>query len=689
MHDLKRGVSRRTLSEPPVSFPILGTERRLAPYLHSRTIRTVGEIFMRVSRSLSVFVLCFCLYAGAFVQSPAPLIPRNVLFGNPERTSPEISPDGTMLAYLAPDQGVLNVWVRTLGKTDDRVITNDRKRGIRNFFWQYDSKNILYTQDQNGDENWRIYQSTIATKQTRDLTPYEKVRAEFVALEPAFPDTALIQLNKRDPNVFDVYRVNLKTGELTLDTQNPGDVAGWQADHDLVVRAAQVTTPDGGTIVRVRDNPSAPWRELIKWGPDETLGNVDNFTADNKSLLIISSIDANAARLLSFDLATGKRTVIAEDPQYDVAFTVTHPKTTKLEAVVFLRARRDFQPIGDDIASDLAALKKVRDADISNIGRDLADDKWIVTYEGDDAPIYYYLYDRASKQSTMLFSNRPALEKFKLAKVRPIEYKARDGMVIYGYLTTPADKEAKNLPMVVFPHGGPWGRDLWGYDPNAQWLANRGYAVLQPNFRASTGYGKQYLNAGDRQWAGTMHTDLLDGKDWVVNQGIADAKKVCIMGGSYGGYATLAGVAFSPDVFACGVDIVGPSNLNTLLKTIPPYWSTLLAVFHKRMGEDEAFLKTQSPLFKADQIKVPLLIGQGANDPRVNKAESDQIVAAMRKNNKPVDYYVFPDEGHGFARPENRMAFDAASEEFIAKYLGGRFEPPSDAEKKLLESVKQ
>jgi dipeptidyl aminopeptidase/acylaminoacyl peptidase len=640
-------------------------------------------------RILSLPVLCLCLCAAVFAQSSAPLIPRNVLFGNPERTSPEISPDGTMLAYLAPDQGVLNVWVRTLGKTDDRVITNDRKRGIRNFFWQYDSQHILYAQDQNGDENWRIYQSTLATKQTRDLTPYEKVRADFVALEPAFPDTVLIQLNKRDPSVFDVYRVNLKTGELTLDTQNPGDVGSWQADHDLVVRAAQATTPDGGTIVRVRDNASAPWRELIKWGPDETLGNVDNFTADNKSLLVITSVDANAARLLSFDLATGKRTVIAEDPQYDVAFTVTHPKSSKLEAVVFLRARRDFQPIGDDIAADLAALKKVRDADISDIRRDLADDKWIVAYQGDDAPIYYYLYDRASKQATMLFSNRPALEKFKLAKVRPIEYKARDGMTIYGYLTTPADKEAKNLPMVIFPHGGPWARDLWGYDPDAQWLANRGYAVLQPNFRASTGYGKQYLNAGDRQWAGTMRTDLLDGKDWVVSQGIADAKKVCIMGGSYGGYATLAGVAFSPDAYACGVDIVGPSNLNTLLKTIPPYWSTLLAVFHKRMGEDEAFLKAQSPLFKADQIKVPLLIAQGANDPRVNKAESDQIVAAMRKNNKPVDYYVFPDEGHGFARPENRMAFYAASEEFIAKHLGGRSEPPSDAEKKLLESVKQ
>jgi dipeptidyl aminopeptidase/acylaminoacyl peptidase len=427
----------------------------------------------------------------------------------------------------------------------------------------------------------------------------------------------------------------------------------------------------------------------MKWGPEETLGNIAEFTPDNKALLVISSLDANAARLLSVDLATGKRAVIAEDPQFDVAFTVTHPRTNKLEAVVFLRERRDFQLIDKDLQADFDALRKVRDADISNVSRDLADDKWIVTLEGDDAPVYYYLYERPARKATLLFSNRPDLEKYKLAKVKPVQYKARDGMTIYGYLTTPADREAKNLPLVVFPHGGPWGRDLWGYDPYAQWFANRGYAVLQPNFRASTGYGKQYLNAGDRQWAGTMHTDLLDGKDWVVKQGIADDKKVCIMGGSYGGYATLAALTFSPDAFACGVDIVGPSNLNTLLKTIPPYWATFVAIFHKRMGEDEAFLKSQSPLFKADQIKVPLLIGQGANDPRVNKAESDQIVAAMRKNSKPVEYYVFPDEGHGFARPENRTAFNAASEEFLAKYLGGRFEPPTDAEKKLLESVKQ
>jgi len=642
---------------------------------------------MKSSRLSRVFFLIIVLSPLALAQTP--LIPRTVLFGNPERSSPQISPDGTMLAYLAPDQGVLNVWVRTLGKTDDRVITNDRKRGIRNLFWQYDSKNILYAQDQVGDENWRIYQTDIASKQTKDLTPFEKTRADIVALEPDHPDTLLIQLNKRDPKVFDVYRVNLKSGELTLDTQNPGDVAGWQADHDLQVRAAQVTTDNGGTLVRVRDDAKSPWRELLQWGPEETLGNIFGFSPDNKALWVITSLDANAARLLSVELASGKRTVVAEDPQFDVAFAVTHPKTNRLQAVVFLRERRDFQILDTDIQADFDALRKARDADISDISRDIKDDKWVVTFEGDDSPVYYYLYDRRSKQATMLFSNRPALEQYKLARVKAIQYKARDGMTIHGYLTTPAGADAKNLPLVVFPHGGPWGRDVWGYDPYAQWLANRGYAVLQPNFRASTGYGKQYLNAGDRQWAGAMHTDLLDGKDWVVQQGIADAKKVCIMGGSYGGYATLAGVAFSPDAFACGVDIVGPSNLNTLLKTIPPYWSTLLAIFHKRMGEDEAFLKSQSPLFKADQIKAPLLIGQGANDPRVNKAESDQIVAAMRKNDKPVEYYVFPDEGHGFARPENRMAFNAASEVFLARYLGGRFEPPTDADKKLLDSVKQ
>lgn len=647
---------------------------------------------MRILRQ-AVVVLVFC---GWFVGPVAaqekfttPLIPREVLFGNPERADPQISPDGTQIGYLAPVDGVLNVWIRTLGKTDDRAVTADKHRGIRNFLWQYDNKHILYVQDVGGDENWRLYQTDLATKQTKDMTPFEKVRVDIVAYEWSLPDTILVQMNKRDPKLFDVHRIDLKTGEVELDTENPGDVQSWQADNALRIRAAQVQTDDGGTIIRIRDNSKSPWRELIKWGPDETFGGVNGFSPDNQALWITTSLDVNAARLLEIDLGSGKRKVITEDPQFDVSSTINNPKTNALEAVSYTKQRTEYVFIDARAKADFEVLHKVRKGDIAGISQSLDDNRWIVGFVSDDAPEYWYLYDRSKQQATLLFSNRPQLEKYTLSAMKPIEFTARDGMKLYGYLTTPAGMEARNLPMVEFVHGGPWGRDEWGYNRYAQWLANRGYAVLQVNFRGSTGYGKQYVNAGDRQWAGTMHTDLLDGKDWVAKQGIANPAKVCIMGGSYGGYATLAGVTFSPDAFACGVDIVGPSNLNTLLKTIPPYWSTLLTTFHKRMGDSEAVLKEESPLFKADQIKAPLLIGQGANDPRVNKAESDQIVAAMRKNDKPVQYYVFPDEGHGFARPANNMAFNAASEEFLAKYLGGRFEPATADERKLLASVKQ
>ncbi len=645
----------------------------------------------RLRRSIVLpLLLALCSALGvAQANQPTPLIPRAVLFGNPEKAAPAISPDGKRIAYLAPDHGVLNVWVRTVGQQDDKVVTADKKRGIRNYFWQFDNQHILYTQDKDGDENWRVYQTDIHTKETRDLTPFEKVRAEIVALDHNFPDQILIQLNKRDPKVFDVYRLDLKSGKLDLDTENPGDVQGWTADHKLQVRAAQVALPDGGTLIRVRNDAKSPWRELMKWGPDETLGQVEDFSPDNQALWITTSLDANAARVLQVDIESGKRKVLAEDPQFDAAFLVAQPATHQLQAVVFLKERREFVVLDKDFQADFDALRKVNSGDIANISRDLADKNWIVAFVADDGPVKYYLYNRPGRKASFLFSNQPALEQYKLAAMKPISFPARDGMKLYGYLTTPAGVAPSNLPMVVLVHGGPWGRDLWGLVPTVQWLANRGYAVLQVNFRASTGYGKQYLNAGDREWGAKMHSDLLDGRDYVVNQGIANPRKVCIMGGSYGGYATLAAVTFTPYEFACGVDIVGPSNLNTLLKTIPPYWSTLLATFHKRMGDNEEFLQSRSPLFKADQISVPLLIGQGANDPRVNKAESDQIVEAMRKNNKPVTYYVFPDEGHGFARPENRMAFNAATEEFLAKQLGGRFEPPTEAEAKLLESIKK
>jgi len=621
--------------------------------------------------------------AAAAKVLPEGMIPRELLFGNPERAQPRLSPDGAKLAYLAPHNGVLNVWVRTIGKEDDHVITDDKKRGIRFYTWQYDGKHVLYIQDRDGDENWHLYQTNLETKLTRDLTPFEGVQAQPIAHEPEFPGVYLAGLNVRDRRLHDVYRIDLKTGAVELDTQNPGDVAGWTTDNNLQVRAAQIYAPDGGTVIRIRDNPKAPWREFQKWGADEGFGGVAGITPDNKGAWVISSVGANASRLLEVDIATGKSKVIAEDAQYDVAGIMAHPRTRKLEAVSFVRARTEWQILDKSIEADFEALRKVRDGDLFVGSRDLADKTWLVAYVVDDGPVAYYAYDRATKKATFLFTNRPALEKFKLAKMQPVSFKSRDGLTIHGYLSVPPDKEPRNLPMVLNVHGGPWGRDSWGLNNEAQWLTNRGYAVLQINFRGSTGYGKAFLNAGDREWGGKMHDDLIDGKNWAVQQGYADAKKICIYGGSYGGYATLVGVTFTPNEFACGVDIVGPSNIVTLIASIPPYWAPLKAVFDKRVGhieKDKEFLESRSPLFKAGQIKVPLLIAQGANDPRVKQAESDQIVAAMRKNNKPVEYIVFPDEGHGFARPENRLKFYAAAEAFLGKYLSGRVEPPSDGE---------
>jgi len=631
--------------------------------------------------------------AGAATLPPLPegMIPRELLFGNPERAGPQLSPDGAKLAYLAPQNGVLNVWVRTIGQNDDQVITSDKKRGIRGYLWQHDNQHILYIQDREGDENWHVYQTNLKSKTTRDLTPFEGVQAQLVGTSYKFPDQLLVALNVRDRRFHDVYRISLKNGAADLDTENPGDVAGFTADHDLQIRAAQVFAPGGGTVIRLRENAKSPWREFQKWGPDETFGGLIGFSADGKSARLISSVGANTARLLEVDIATGKEKVIAEDSQYDVGGVMAQPKTRKIEAAQFVRARREWKVLDPSIQADIDAIRKVRDADFGISSRDLEDKTWLVSYIDDDSPVYYYAYDRATKKATLLFSNQPQLEKYKLAEMKPVSYESRDGKMIHGYLTMPLNKP-KNAPLVLLVHGGPWGRDVWGLDGMAQWLANRGYGALQINYRGSTGYGKDFVNAGDREWAGKMHDDLIDGKRWAIRQGYADSNKICIMGGSYGGYATLVGLTFTPDEFICGVDIVGPSNIATLIKSIPPYWTPIKSLFEKRVGKvetEEEFLKSRSPLFKANLIKAPLLIGQGANDPRVKQAESDQIVEAMRKNSKPVEYYVFPDEGHGFARPENRLAFYAAAEQFLAKYLGGRAQPPSEAEAKLLSSIKK
>ena len=608
-----------------------------------------------------------------------PLIPREVLFGNPVKSQAQISPNGRILAYLAPDEKeIMNVWVRTLGRNDDRVVTADRKRGIHVYDWQQDSEHILYGQDRDGDENFHVYQTNLKTKITRDLTPFQGVQALRPVTDSNFPDQILVALNIRDRRFHDMYRVNLKNGAVELDTENLGDESEFFVDTKLQVRAARVLLPDGGAEIRVRDDAKSPWRSFRKWGPEDSVV-IKGFTPDDTGIYLAANVDANVLRLLEVDLVTGKSTVLAEDKQFDIGPILTHPKTHRLEAVIFVRERSEWTVLDKSLRADFETLGRVRDGDLSIDSRDLADNSWIVSYNLADAPVATYAYDRAGKKATFLFDDRPALKKYTLAQMQPISFTARDGMTIYGYLTLPVGLEPKNLPMVLLVHGGPWLRDKWGLNNEVQWLANRGYAVLQINFRGSEGYGKNYINAGDREWGGKMNDDLIDGKNWAVKQGYADPKHVCIMGMSYGGYATLAGLAFTPDEFACGVDVVGISNLITWLTPLKPF-----KAWQKRTWGDieieQEFLKSRSPLFKADQIKAPLLIGHGANDPRVKQAESDQIVEAMRKNGKAVEYIVFPDEGHGFARPENRMKFYAAAEAFLAKYLGGRAEPPSEKE---------
>lgn len=610
-----------------------------------------------------------------------PLIPREILFGNPERTSPRLSPDGKYLAYIAPDtQNVLQVWLRTIGEEGDRQLTSDKKRGIRIFFWTYNADQLIYMQDSDGDENFHLYLVNIHSNIVRDLTPFQGVKAQPVDFDHNFPDQILVGMNLKDPQKFDVYRVNLNNGAVELDSENPGNIVSWTADAEFQIRAATAATPDGGSDLLFRETTQGNWDTLRHWGPDDEGGAV-SFSADNKTLYIEGSHDANAARLLALDLATREEKVIAEDSEYDVGGIVIHPTTRVIQAVSFYKDKQEWRVLDESIAADFKAIAQVRPGEFSISSRDLADKNWLIAYLTDDGPVYYYVYNRETKTSTFLFSNKPKLEGLQLASMQPVSFEARDGLTIHSYLTTPVGIPAKNLPTVLLVHGGPWARDTWGYDPQAQWLANRGYAVLQVNFRGSTGYGKAFVNAGNREWAGKMHDDLIDAVNWLVQQGISDPQKIAIMGGSYGGYATLVGLTFTPDVFACGVDIVGPSNLITLMQSIPPYWEPLKANFYHRVGNletEEEFLKTRSPLFFVDRIEKPLLIGQGANDPRVKEAESEQIVKAMQQAGKPVEYALYPDEGHGFARPENRLHFYAIAEEFLAKYLGGRCEPLGD-----------
>ncbi len=610
-------------------------------------------------------------------EPPVPLVPRQVLFGNPEKVSPRISPDGGRLAWIAPDEGVLNVWVGTVGADDARPVTKDRDRGIRSYFWAHDNRHLLYVQDQGGDENWRLHDVDLETGVDRDLTPFEDVQARVEDTDKRFPNEILVGLNRDNPQLHDVYRLDLTTGDLEKVAENPGFI-GFLADADFRVRAGVAPLPDGGMVVMVRDDEESEWRPILEVGQDDALTtNPISFTLDGSALWAVSSVGANTGRLVRIDCANGESEVVAEDPTYDVGGVHLHPDTREPRLVVYVKERTSYQVLDAEVAGDLAALQALERGDLSLVGDDDADRTWLAAYMADDGPVRYYAFDRETQEPTFLFEHQPALSEYQLASMEPFSFQARDGLTIHGYLTFPPGAGRTGLPAVLNVHGGPWARDTWGYDPEAQWLANRGYLCVQVNFRGSTGYGKDFVNAGDREWGAKMHDDLLDAVDWVVAQGYADRSKIAIYGGSYGGYAALAGAAFTPDVFACAVDIVGPSNLKTLIESIPPYWAPMIAQFHTRVGNPETepdFLWERSPLSRAGDIRIPLLIAQGANDPRVKQAESEQIVAALTEKGIDHEYLLFPDEGHGFAKPENRLKFYAAAERFLARHLGGRYE---------------
>jgi len=617
------------------------------------------------------------------------LIPLDVLFGNPERKEPNLSPDGTKIAFLAPDEGVLNVFVSEVGSSDVRPVTKDRGRGIQTYQWAHDGRHILFNIDTGGDENWRVHTVDLETGQIVDRTPFPGVQAQIIGASERVPDEVLIALNKDDARYHDVYRLRLSTGELTKEVSNPG-FASWLVDRDLVVQGAEKPLENGGMEYVRREGDE--WVTFVTVAPDDYVINVTHVVGftDDGQLLLVSTQGSDTGRVVSVDLATGEFTDVVSDPDYDVLTygldrACFDPKGNELRAMPVMRDRLDYIVLDEEIEADLAAIRAAARGDAWLAGRDDHDRTWLVNDVADNASARTLLYDRSTKTATVLFESQPALSDYELANVEPFSFTSRDGLTIHGYATFPPAAERSNLPCVMHVHGGPWGaRHLWGYEPINQWLANRGYVCLEIDYRGSGGYGKGFLNASRREWAGRMHDDLIDGLEHAIGQGWVDRERVGIFGGSYGGYAALVGATFTPDVFKCAVDYVGPSNLITLLESIPPYWFWVAKQFAKLLGDpakDRDFLWERSPLRLVDQIKIPVLVAQGANDPRVKQAESEQIVAALKERGLPYEYVLFDDEGHGFVRPENQQAFHLASERFLATHLGGRAQSADDVAK--------
>ena len=656
-----------------------------------------------MTKKLSIFLLCglaaLCNVSNIYAEtnnleessnmSADILIPREILFGNPDRIAARLSNDGRHISFLAPKDGVLNVWVAPSSNISQaKTVTSEKQRGIRSYFWAKNNKHIIYAQDKKGDENWRLYSINIDSLEQKDLTPTDGVRASVLKLSDKFPNQMLIKMNDRVPEYFDIYKVDINNGKRELVYENKGQYASFIADDDFNIRVGYKMLPSGEGEVYLFEDSDLNKPEIFQKIASEDMltTNPLHISHDGNKLFMVDSTDRNTSELIEVDLASKERKTIYSDPKADIDDYLINTKTKMIQGVATEYMRKSWHIIDEKVAADIDHLSTINDGDLEIVSRTGEDDKWIVVFLESDGPYKYYLYDRTTRNAEFLFVSNSSQADMPFAKMYPVEIKARDGLTMVCYLTLPRwlddgnGRPTKSVPLVLNVHGGPNVRDSWGFSATEQWLANRGYAVLNVNYRGSVGFGKKFINAGDGQWARKMQTDLEDAVKWAIDQNITSKDKVAIMGGSYGGYATLVGMSMTPDMYVAGIDIVGPSNLETLMKSIPAYWKPQMAHLIKIIGaspeepEGREFLKERSPLTYAQNIKKPLLIVQGANDPRVKQAESDQIVDVMKKHKIPVVYLLYPDEGHGLARPENRLSMYANAEAFLAEFLGGRLE---------------
>jgi dipeptidyl aminopeptidase/acylaminoacyl peptidase len=598
-------------------------------------------------------------------------IPLEDFFRNPEKTSFKISPDGKYFSFMAPFQDRMNVFVQAVSSDSAIQLTYETERDLAGYTWANNDR-ILFLKDAGGDENYKLFGVNIDGSNLIGLTDFEGVRTEFIDDLEDNPEEIIIGLNKRDARFFDPYRLNVNTGELKMLAENPGNIQGWMTDHDGKLRVA-VAIDGLETSVLYRATEQEEFKKVLTTNYKEEL-NPLFFTFDNQNIYATSNIGRDKSCIILFDIANGTEIEsVYENSEVDVTSLSYSKKRKVLTAASYYTDKQQLHFFDDDSEYHFTKIKSLAgNYEVSISSRDKEEQIFIVRTYNDKSLGAYYVYDKNTEKLDLIHTIAPWLNEEDLAEMKPVTYTSRDGQTIHGYLTLPRAENQQYLPIVINPHGGPWARDHWGFNPEVQFLANRGFAVLQMNFRGSTGYGRTFKELSYKQWGKTMQDDITDGVNWLIDQKIADKKRIAIYGASYGGYATLAGLTFTPDLYCCGVDYVGVSNLFTFMKSIPPYWEQYLDMMYEMVGnpvEDSLLMKEVSPVFHAEKIKVPLFVAQGANDPRVNINESDQMVAAMKARGIEVEYMVKENEGHGFYNQENQFDFYRAMEKFLTTHM--------------------